>query len=217
MTRNTRILLTTVVIVVAAVAAVLIVLTRSEGDASDQGGAAGGAAGLLVRDNSHRLNSVPDGDVTVVEFLDFECEACRAAYPTVEQLRDEYGDRVNFVIRYFPLPSHFNAERAARAVEAAAQQGKLEPMYQKMYETQAQWGEQREPADTVFRGFAQDLGLEMLAFDAAYHSPETLQRVRLDVEDGKALGVRGTPTFYVNGTQVPAGGLKAALDDALTK
>jgi protein-disulfide isomerase len=117
----------------------------------------------------------------------------------------------------FPLPSHFNAERAARAVEAAAQQGKLEPMYQKMYETEAQWGEQREPADTVFRGFAQDLGLDMLAFDATYHSPETLQRVRLDVEDGKALGVRGTPTFYVNDTQVPAGGLKAALDEALTK
>jgi predicted DsbA family dithiol-disulfide isomerase len=77
----------------------------------------------------------------------------------------------------FPLPSHFNAERAARAVEAAAQQGKLEPMYQKMYETEAQWGEQREPADTVFRGFAQDLGLDMLAFDATYHSPETLHRV----------------------------------------
>jgi predicted DsbA family dithiol-disulfide isomerase len=83
--------------------------------------------------------------------------------------------------------------------------------------TQAQWGEQQEPADAVFRGFAQDLGLDMPAFDAAHHSPETLQRVRFDVDDGKALGVRGTPTFYVNGTQVPARGLKAALDDALTK
>ena len=85
--------------------------------------------GPLVRENSHRLNDVPDSDVTFVEFLDFECEGCRAAFPMVEQLRGEYGDRVNFVIRYFPLQSHFNAERAARAVEAAAQQGQLEPMY----------------------------------------------------------------------------------------
>lgn len=85
--------------------------------------------GQLVRENSHRLNDVPDSDVTFVEFLDFECEGCRAAFPMVEQLRGEYGDRVNFVIRYFPLQSHFNAERAARAVEAAAQQGQLEPMY----------------------------------------------------------------------------------------
>ncbi len=78
-----------------------------------------------------------------MEFLDFECEACRAAFPLVEQLRSQYGDRVNFVVRYFPIPAHFNAERAARAVESAAQQGKFEPMYKKMYETQSQWENRR--------------------------------------------------------------------------
>lgn len=103
---------------------------------------------------------------------------------------------MNFVLRYFPLRSHFNAERAARAVEAAAQQGQLEAMYRKMYETQAQWGEKQIPADDVFRGFAQQLGLDMEAFDATYNDPATLERIQLDIADGTALGVQGTPTFY---------------------
>ena len=79
------------------------------------------AAAVVVRENSLRLSTAPGATVDFVEFLDFECEACGAAYPAIEQLRQEYGDRVNFVIRYFPVQSHANAERAARAVEAAAQ------------------------------------------------------------------------------------------------
>ncbi|MGA5466754.1 DsbA family protein [Mycobacterium sp. NPDC050041] len=158
--------------------------------------------GQLVRDNSRRLNTVPNSDTTFVEFLDFECEACRAAFPLVEQLRSEYGDRVNFVVRYFPIKSHFNAERAARAVEAAAQQGKFEPMYKKMYETQTQWGEQQKPADATFRGFANELGIDMGAFDTAYNDPATLERINLDVADGEALGVQGTPTIFLNGKEL---------------
>lgn len=178
-------------------------------------------AGQVVRDDSRRLNTVPDSDVTFVEFLDFECEGCRAAFPLVERLRSEYGDRVNFVIRYFPMQSHFNAERAARAVEAAAQQGKLEPMYKKMFEMQAEWGEQRTPADDVFRGFATELGLDMLAFDAVYNDAATLERINLDVADGKALGVQGTPTFFVNGNEItqPRGyqDLAAVINQALAE
>ena len=98
------------------------------------------AADVTVREDSHRLSDVPDGKVTFVEFLDFECEACGAAFPAVEQLRAAYGDRVSFVVRYFPLDGHFNAQRAARAVEAAAQQDQFEAMYEKMYETQAEGG-----------------------------------------------------------------------------
>lgn len=174
--------------------------------------------GQLVRENSHRLNTAPDSDVTFVEFLDFECEACRAAFPLVEQLRSEYGDRVNFVVRYFPIQSHFNAERAARAVEAAAQQGKFEPMYKKMYETQSLWGEQRTPADETFRGFATELGIDMAAFDEVYNDPATIDRINLDVADGKALGVKGTPTIFLDGNQVQFRSYKdlsAAVDQAL--
>jgi protein-disulfide isomerase len=216
---NTRVLLTIFVIAVATIGTMVFLSVRDSGSAPDIE-LDGSPAGQTVRDNSHRLNAVPDSDVYFVEFLDFECEGCRAVYPAIEQLRGEYGDRVNFVLRYFPLRSHFNAERAARAVEAAAQQGQLEAMYRKMYETQAEWGEQQVPADDVFRGFAQQLGLDMSAFDATYHDPATLDRIRLDIADGTALGVQGTPTFFVNGERIQPKSyddLAAALDRALQR
>ena len=206
-----RIGATAAAIVAVVVGAVILLISRSDTDGPDRSSADASAA-AVVRDDSHRLNSPPDAAVTFVEFLDFECEGCRAAYPIVEQLRADYGDRVEFVLRYFPLPGHVNGERAARAVEAAAQQGRLEAMYRTMYETQAQWGERRTPADDVFRGFAAELGLDMAAFDAAYADPATAERIQADVDDGIALGVQGTPTFFVDGEQVSP----RAVDDLRT-
>lgn len=216
MTRTTRILITAgSIVAIVAVAVVLLVTMRSGSD--DPPPAADGSV-QVVRDNSHRLNTVPDAKATFVEFLDFECEGCRAAYPLVEELRAEYGDRVEFVVRYFPLSGHFNGERAARAVEAAAQQDQFEAMYHKMYETQPEWGEQQVPADDVFRGFASELGLDMVAYDAAYADPATAQRVQADLTDGRALGVQGTPTFFINDAPVELqswNDLRVALDNAL--
>ncbi|MGB3484264.1 MAG: thioredoxin domain-containing protein [Mycobacterium sp.] len=217
MTRNARLLITALVIAVVAVVTVVVLMVR-DSDPAAPAEAQDSAPGQVVRDNSHRLNSVPDSDVTFVEFLDFECEGCKALYPAIEQLRTEYGDRVNFVVRYFPLSGHFNAERAARAVESAAQQGQFEQMYKKMFDTQSEWGEQRVPADDVFRGFAGELGLDLAAFDAAYNDPATLERVRLDMADGDALGVQGTPTFFLDGTRLQPRSyddLTDALDKAL--
>lgn len=202
---------------VLTILAVGVVLLVTRGEENTPHSADTGAV-QLVRDSSHRLNDPQDAEVTFVEFLDFECEGCRAAYPIVEELRDDYGDRVEFVLRYFPLSGHFNGERAARAVEAAAQQGELEAMYRKMFETQAEWGEQRTAADDVFRGFAVDLGLDMAAFDTAYNDPATLERIRVDQRDGEMLGVQGTPTFFVNDEQIlvqRAEDLRGAIDNAL--
>ncbi len=196
-------------IVVALVAGILVALLvdrSSDRTATVPDGSAGGstaeAAAIAARPDSHRLSDVPGGRVTFVEFLDFECEACGAYYPYVEQLRQEYGDRVSFVVRYFPISSHYNAERAARAVEAAARQGQFEQMYQRMYQTQSTWAEQRVPMDETFRGFAVDLGLDMAAWDTAYQDPATLDRINADVADGQTLGVQGTPTFFVNGARL---------------
>ena len=190
----------------AVVVGVLLAVnaSRSEAEPTPSPGAAADTDRheRLVRPDSHKLDVAPDGKVTFVEFLDFECESCRAAFPAVEQLRKDYAGKVTFVVRYFPIPSHFNAERAARAVEAASKQGKFEQMYQKMYETQAKWGEQQVPADDRFRGFAKDLGLNLAAFDQAYADPATLERIKKDVADGEALGVTGTPTFFLNGQQL---------------
>ncbi len=198
-----KISLALVVVFVVAATAILLV-GRPDKDAED-GTAAGtpAVAAEVVRQDSHRLSSAPQGSPPVfVEFLDFECEACRAVYPAIEELRAEYGGPGQLRGALLPpLPGHFNSERAARAVEAAAQQGRLEQMYQRMYETQTEWGEQRvPPKDDVFRGYAVDLGLDMAAYDAAYADPATAARVASDVADGEALGVQGTPpTFFLDG------------------
>jgi protein-disulfide isomerase len=211
-------------LVIAAIVGINAFTGGQEEPAATGGSNTDGGTGLadsrLVRTDSHRLSTAPDGKVTLVEFLDFECAACGAAFPTVEQLREDYEGKVTFVARYFPLPGHFNAERAARAVEAAAQQGKFEAMYQRMFETQTEWGEQQVPADDVFRGFAEDLDLDMSAWDKAYADPATLERIRKDVADGQALGVQGTPSFFLNGEQLEANtpdDFKAAIDAALAK
>jgi len=172
----------------------------------------------LVRADSHILGPEGDAGVTFVEFLDFECEGCLAAYPAVEQLRKEYQGRVTFVARYFPMPGHFNGERAARAVEAAAQQGQFEEMYHRMYDTQTQWGEQQTPKDDLFLSFAEDLGLDLVKFNNGVKDPATARRVAKDVADGEALGVQGTPTFFVNGERLDPRSyedLTEALDAAL--
>ncbi|KJL20576.1 Disulfide bond formation protein D precursor [Microbacterium oxydans] len=155
-----------------------------------------------VRTDSHVLDDGGEGAVTVVEFLDFECEACGAFYPVVEDLREKYDGEITYVVRYFPLPGHINSTQAALAAEAAAQQDRFEDMYHRLFETQAQWGEQPEETPEVFRGLADELGLDMAAYDAAIADPATAERVQSDKRDGEKLGVNSTPTFFVAGEKV---------------
>lgn len=201
--------------VVAAAVAVLVAVV-----AVNLGGSARPAgADALVRADSHRLNSASDGKVTVVEFLDFECESCLAAYPGVEQLRAEYADRITYVVRYFPIASHPNARTAAHAAEAAARQGKFELMYKKLFDSSQAWTHKQEPQTALFEQYAQQLGLDLTKFRADAAGAEVAARVEADSRDGANLGVQGTPTFFVNGTrfegQPSYAGLKSAVDEAL--
>lgn len=156
----------------------------------------------LVRADSHRVTSPATEKAQLVEFLDFECESCRAAEPLVEELKKEYGDRITFVHRYFPLPGHRNSGTAALAVEAAAQQGRYQEMATKLFATQPEWGEKRDSQAALFSTFAQELGLDMAQYDAAVADQATKDRISQDVADGKALGVTGTPTFFLNGKKL---------------
>lgn len=181
-----------------------------------------GADGVpeTVAADSHYLDEVGDDAPTVVEFLDFECEACGALYPYFEEIRKEYDGQINYVVRYYPLPGHFNSMNAAVAVEAAAQQGEFEAMYHQMFETQSEWGEGQTSEAERFRGYAEQLGLDMEAYDAAVADPATQARVEADREAGERLGVAGTPTVFVDGVHVELAGpqdLPEAIDSALGK
>ncbi|WP_354256050.1 thioredoxin domain-containing protein [Agrococcus sp. UYP10] len=207
------------------IGALLLVLRPWESTATSPGGGAATDASVapasepaLVESSTHILDDAgPDAPV-LVEFLDFECEACGAVYPTMEALREEYQGEVTFAIRYFPLPGHFNSGNAAVAVEAAAEQGAFEAMYQRMFETQSEWGEARVSAADRFRGYAEELGLDMAAYDSAVEDPETLARVEQDFQAGVALGVSRTPTIFLDGEQLDIqaiGDIEAAIQAAL--
>ncbi len=171
-----------------------------------------------VREDSHRLTDPDNATVTFVEFLDFECEACGAAFPYIEELRAEYGDRVSFVMRYFPLPSHLNSKNAAIAAESAARQGQLEAMYVRLFETQPEWGEKQDSQAALFRTFAEEIGLDMEQYDTDVADPATLERVQSDFADGRALGVGSTPTIFINDARVELSSfndIRTALESAL--
>ncbi|TNM59316.1 disulfide bond formation protein DsbA [Streptomyces sp. NP160] len=199
--RRTRLLAAIVVLTTAASAFAVAAAGRAPG------GAAGAAPPSLVRWDSHRLTEGPAGatvgqPVQLVEFIDFECRRCRATQPFIDELRADYAGRVDFVVRYFPLPGHANSTHAAIAVEAAARQDAFAEMADVMWATHGHWGRSSEPQTSLFRSFAAELGLDMAAYDAAVADPATAARVRQDFEDGVALGVTGTPTHFLDGVLV---------------
>lgn len=199
---STKVTLITISAVVVLLVAALIYVLVSQPNPGAGAGADGTESSQVIRENSHVLDQGEAGAVTVVEFLDFECEACGAFYPLVEDIREKYDGKITYVIRYFPLPGHLNSKNAAIAAEAAAQQGRLEDMYHRLFQTQAEWGEAQESRADLFRGYAQELGLEMGAYDAAVADPATAERVELDITDGEQLGVSSTPSFFIDGEPV---------------
>lgn len=203
--------------VLLAIAAVIAFTTSQQPAATPE---ATTTAVSVIEADTHRLDVAPDGEVTLVEFLDFECEVCGAVYPYIEQLREEYAGQVTFATRYFPIPGHRNSETSAVAVEAAAKQDQFEAMYDKMFQTQATWGESQDSKAELFRTFAEEIGLDMAQYDADVADPATLKRVQSDFAAGRALGVEGTPTIFVNNEKVELQGpedLTAAIDAALAQ
>lgn len=214
--RRAQIIAASVLVVLAAAGVVFSMLNKPEPVALPEGD---GAARTLSA-NAHYLDEVDPSAPTVVEFLDFECEACAAIFPHTEEVREAYKGHINYVVRYFPLGGHFNSTNAALAVEAAAQQGKFEEMYRKMFETQHEWGEQQVSAADTFRGFAEGMSLDMASYDLAITDPATLTRVQEDYNAGLALGITGTPTFFLDGTEITlqtTSDLPNALNEALAK
>ena len=187
----------------AAIAAVAVVVfcvfAPGDDDPAPAAEAAGGGGAQLVREDSPQAGPA-DAPVTLVEFLDPECESCGAMYPIVEQIREDYGDRINFVVRYFPL--HFNSVLAASAMEAAGRQDRYWDMYSLLFQRQREWGEQRTSQRDLFVTYASELGLDIDTFTVDLDDPAIQAKVERDQRDGVAFGVEGTPTFFINGQMV---------------
>jgi protein-disulfide isomerase len=149
---------------------------------------------LPVREDRDHVQGPGSAPVTLVEYGDYECPYCGAAYPIVKELQARVGDELRFVFRNFPIStSHPHAEQAAEAAEAAAAQGRFWEMHDHLYE------HQRRLEDDDLRGYAAELGLDVDRFLAELAQHAYAERVREDFMSGVRSGVNGTPTFYVNG------------------
>jgi protein-disulfide isomerase len=151
---------------------------------------------LPVSTDRDHIQGPADAPVTLVEYGDYECPYCGAAYPIIKDVQAQIGDRLRFVFRNFPITtSHPHAEQAAEAAEAAAAQGGFWPMHDLLYENQ------QKLQDDDLRGYAAQLGLDLDRFDSDLTRHVHATRVREDFMSGVRSGVNGTPTFYVNGVR----------------
>ena len=179
----------------------------------------------LVRPDSATLG-VPDAPVTLVEFLDPECESCAAFSPVVKKIMKDYEGKIRLVIRYMPL--HHNSMRAATLTEAAGEQGKYWQMQDLLFQRQPEWGERhgapssapKPDVNALFDKYAMELGLDLEKINAAVKENRYQEKLDRDRRDGQMLGVRRTPSFFVNGRMLARfseADLRALIEDELKK
>ena len=143
-----------------------------------------------------------DAKVTIVEFSDFQCSFCKQAYPEVREMIGEYGDRVRFIYRDFPLEIiHENSLLSAQAAECADDQKLFWPMHDKIFDGQD------DLSYSALMTMAEEAGLAVKTFEKCLNSNKYMMEVKEDFRDGGLLGVEGTPTFFINGVKY-AGPLK---------
>ena len=149
--------------------------------------------------------------ITVVEFTDFQCPACAAMHPVLEEVLKSYGNKVRFVVRDFPLSQHEFARKAAEAANAAQAQGKFFEYITLLFKNQ-------KALDVPsLKKYATEVGLNRARFDAALDRGVYAAEIKKDIEDGEMYGVGSTPTIFVNGVQLRvlnAEGLREAIDRA---
>ena len=147
---------------------------------------------LPVSERDH-VQGPATAPVTLVEYGDYECPYCGAAYPIVKEVQARLGDQLRFVYRHFPLSqAHPHAEHAAEAAEAAGAQGQFWAMHDTLFENQ------RALDDAYLRLYAESLGLNLERFDDEMLRHVHAGRVREDFVSGVRSGVNGTPTFFIN-------------------
>jgi protein-disulfide isomerase len=158
------------------------------------------------------IQGSPDAEIVMVEYGDYQCPYCGAAYPIVKELQKRLKDQLCFAFRNFPLANaHPHAESAAEAAEAAGAQGKFWQMHDMLYENQ----EALEPED--LKKYSSSLGLDLRRFTHEMSEHVYAPRVREDFRSGVRSGVNGTPSFFINGALYTGSYDVHSLFTALTK
>src|SRR5262245_54335566 len=151
-----------------------------------------------------------DAKVTLVEFGDYQCPSCAAYHPFVKEILNRYPTQLRLEFHHFPLITiHPNSMAAAKAVEAAGEQGHYWEMHDAIFEYQQQWSSAPDPKP-VFAAIANRIGINGTILVQTMESPRLQERILKDVEQGDRANIQAVPTFFIDGQQVH---LKLSMED----
>jgi len=143
-----------------------------------------------------------DASVTLTEYSDFQCPACGQFFGILEEVLADYGDSVRFEYKHFPLSSiHPYAVPAAKAAEAAGQQGKFYEMHDKLFENQQIWSAGANP-QAFFNAYAEEIGLDIALFKTHMKASVINDKITNEFREARELGLTGTPSFFLNGQRM---------------
>ena len=155
----------------------------------------------------------PDASVDLVEHSDFQCPACGQFYPVVKEVMDLYGDQIRFEYKHFPLVSiHPYAVPAAKAAEAAGQQGKFFEMHDMLFENQSTWSKASNP-QAYFVQYAEEIGLDIALFKKHVGASSIDKRIEDDFNEARTLGLTGTPSFFLNGEKMEIDSFSGSIEN----
>jgi protein-disulfide isomerase len=155
--------------------------------------------GVVITEN---IKGNPEAAVVLTEYSDFQCPACGQFYPIIKTLVETYGDDLAFEYKHFPLITiHPFAVPAAKAAEAAGQQGKFFEMHDKLFENQQAWSRAGNPRP-FFDQYAEEIDLDMALFKQHYGASLLEDKVIAEYEEARELGLTGTPSFFLNGERL---------------
>lgn len=168
-----------------------------------------------IADGGRPVRGSATAPIEMIEFSDFQCPFCQRANPTVDQVLKTYGDKIKFVYRHFPLPNHPNARPSAEAAACAQVQGKFWEYHDRLFANPTKL------TDDDLKAHAAAIGLDTSAFNTCFANRQQKAGVDKDVADAEAVGVTGTPAFFINGRAIegaqPFESFKRVIDEELAR
>jgi len=175
-------------IIAAAIAAVFIVKYALQSSAG------------LTKENA-RAKGNPKAAVQITEFLDFQCPACALGAKQIKEYMEQNPDKFYVQLKYFPLRMHEHAYTAARYAQCSARQGKFWPFHDLAFERQDDW-KKLTVAEPAFREMVREIGLDIPALNVCLQDETVNEAILADKDEGRELGVRSTPTYFINGKMI---------------
>ena len=162
-----------------------------------------GPRGELTRPktDTSRSKGKIDAPLWITEYMDYQCQTCALAYPLLESYLKDHPGRIYLQVKSYPVVGHQHGEIAAVYAECAARQRAFWPYHETVLMRQSEWVSADDPTP-LFRQYANEAAMDLAELDRCASDPSTLSAVRTEAAAARALGVRGTPSFFIDGKLV---------------